>query len=94
MFLKNSRYYKQPIVETQISTNGDEKSTVKALTPRRLPLTAGSPDTVKGNHCLDIMAQRLYNDPTRFWHIADANSEPEANQLVEEPGRIIEVPEK
>ena len=94
MFLKNSRYYKQQVVETQTSANSEEKSTVKALTLRRLPLTVGSPDTVKGNHRLDIMAQRQYNDPTQFWHIADANSELEANQLVEETGRIIEVPEK
>jgi hypothetical protein len=94
MFLKTSRYYKQPVVETRVSAGGVDKSTVKALTLRRLPLTVGSPDTVKGNHRLDIMAQRLYNDPTRFWHIADANSELEANRLVEETGRIIEVPRK
>lgn len=84
MFLKNSRYYKQEVVE----------GPVKAVTLRRLPPTRGVPITVKGHHQLDIIAQRQYNDPTMFWHIADANSELQANSLVEETGNIVNVPEK
>ena len=94
MFLKNSRYYKQEVVEIPTGTGSDKKNTVKALTLRRLPFVTGGQVTVKGNDRLDIMAQRRYKDPTMFWHIADANSELEANCLVEETGRIIEVPEK
>jgi hypothetical protein len=53
---------------------------------------------VKGTDRLDVMAQRQYSDGTRFWHIADANTELEASKLVEprvldEDVRIISVPE-
>jgi len=87
MFLKTSRYHKLKVVETG-------PKAVKAVTLRRLPPTEGSALTVKGNHRLDIIAQRHYKDPTKFWHIADANSELQANDLVEETGRTIAVPEK
>jgi hypothetical protein len=92
MFLKTSRYYKQKVVETQSTTTG--KQTVKALTLRRLPLSEGEPLQVKGNHRLDIIAERRYKNPAMFWHIADANSQLQANDLVAETGSIIEVPEK
>lgn len=85
MFLKTSRYYKVETVES---------SGQKAVKLRRLPKTVGGPFQVKSNHRLDIIAQQQYKDPTMFWHIADANSRLEANGLVEEDGRIIEVPEK
>lgn len=88
MFLKTSRYYKQNVVETK------GKPTVKALTLRRLPAVEGNAVEVKSNYRLDIIAQRQFNDPTMFWHIADANTELQANQLVEETGRIINVPEQ
>ncbi len=85
MFLKTSRYYKQKVVEMK----GKE-----AVMLRRLPAVTGNPVMVKGNYRLDIIAQRQYRNPTMFWHIADANSELQANDLIEEAGRIINVPEK
>ena len=90
MFLENSRYYQQPLVDA-LSRNGKP---VKALSLRRLPPARGSPHTVKGNDRLDIIAQRQYNDPTWFWHIADANTELEANHLVRETLRVIIVPQQ
>ncbi len=85
MFLKTSRYYKLKVVEV---------GKVKAVKLRRLPGTEGVAAAVRGNDRLDIMAYKLYKDPARFWHIADANSELEANELVAETGRVIEIPEK
>jgi hypothetical protein len=41
-----------------------------------------------------MMAHELSGDGTRFWHIADANSELEANSLVALDGRVIAVPER
>ncbi|MND08690.1 hypothetical protein D3C83_314850 [compost metagenome] len=38
---------------------------------------------VKGTDRLDLMAHRKYQDGTKFWHIADANTELEASRLVE-----------
>ncbi len=90
MFLENSRYYKLETVEVVLK----DGRTVNAVKLRRLPEITGNPTLVKANDRLDIMAQRQYNDPTRFWHIADANTELEANDLTAETGRIINVPER
>jgi hypothetical protein len=49
---------------------------------------------VKGNDRLDIMAERRYSDATRYWHIADANSELKVSRLVSQAGRTINVPEQ
>jgi hypothetical protein len=40
------------------------------------------------------MAQRTYDNPTFFWHIADANTELAARDLVQEIGRSVQVPEQ
>ena len=42
---------------------------------------------------LDVLAQQNYGDGTKFWHIADANTELEANDLVAEPGATVNLPE-
>jgi len=90
MFLENSRYFKLETVEVVLK----DGRTVNAVKLRRLPEITGIPTVVKANDRLDIMAQRRYNDPTRFWHIADANTELEANDLTAETGRVINVPER
>lgn len=90
MFLDNSRYFKLRTV-TVTDENGRE---VRAVTLRRLPYVAGRPAVVKGNDRLDVIAQRQFKDATLFWHVADANTELEANELVAEPGETILVPEK
>jgi hypothetical protein len=90
MFLDNSRYARLATV-TVIQRDG---STVAAVKLRRLPPTSGDPHVVIGIDRLDIMAQRQYADGTRFWHIADANSELQANDLVRTPGRVIAEPAK
>ena len=92
MFLTSSRYFKQKVVDA-VAKDGH---TVKAVTLRRPSLltVSGTPTIIKGNDRLDIMAQRKYDDPTMFWHIADANTELHANDLVEETGRFINVPEQ
>ena len=78
MFDANSRYAKIPIVEVETAT-GKEANAVKL---RRLPYTPGNLTEVKGPDRLDIMAHRRFADGTKFWHIADANTELEANDLV------------
>jgi nucleoid-associated protein YgaU len=47
--------------------------------------------TINGSQ-LDIMSKHEYGDGTRFWHIADANTELEANALVQTSGRVIKRP--
>ena len=78
MFDANSRYSKCPVVEVE-TAKGEKVNAVKL---RRLPYVPGNLTEVKGTDRLDIMAQRKYTDGTKFWHIADTNTELEANDLV------------
>ena len=90
MFNKNSRYYG---LETVTGTD-EWGETIQAVKLRRLPVTTGIPVLVKGGDQLDVMSERRYKDGTRFWHVADANTELEANTLVETGGRVICLPER
>ena len=88
MFLPSSRYHKVRLEETTAS----DGRVVKVVSLRRLPDVEGTPTLIKANDQLDVMAQRQYGDATRFWHIADANTELTANELMQ-TGRTIKVPE-
>ena len=100
MFNDSSRYAKQKTVEVQLE-NG---RTANAVTLRRIPPTEGVITEVKGGDRLDVIALRKYKNSTKFWHVADANTELQANDLVKsEPpenalvapvARTILVPEK
>jgi hypothetical protein len=98
MFLENSRYFNQPVMNVKLK-NG---RTAAALQPRVLPAPTGAATEIKRNDRLDIMALRLYQDGTRFWHIADANTLTDSRLLTEPPGDntgtptvpVIQVPEK
>jgi nucleoid-associated protein YgaU len=86
-FLETSRYHGVPTVE---ATSRDGRI-VTAVALRVPPATAGEPYRVEEEDRLDLIADRSYGDPTRFWRIADANTELEAGRLLE-PGREIGVP--
>jgi hypothetical protein len=88
MFLQNSRYFNQKTMTAKLR----DGRTVAALEPRRLPSPTGVPTPVKGNDRLDIIAQRQYQDSTRFWRIADANTQLEARLLIEPPAANSEMP--
>jgi hypothetical protein len=90
MFLKNSRYFGLKTV------SGTDRSgrPVQAVTLRALPQTQGIELQIEHKDQLDVIADTRYKDATRYWHIADANSELEAEELVRTTGRIVIVPEK
>jgi len=88
MFLKNSRYSGLPTVIAQ-DRDGREVVAVKL---RRLPATDGDARTIQGHDRLDVMSDAQYGDATRYWHIADANTELEAEELTRTTGRVISVP--
>ena len=90
MFLETSRYFRQKQVSI-VTKNGQ---TVKVVSLRRLPKIQGKATAIEENERLDIIAQRQYRNPTQFWHIADANTELQANDLVQEVGRIISIPQQ
>ena len=78
MFLKNSRYAGLKTVRAK-ARDGRE---VEAVTLRRLAdPPAVIAQTVRGHDALDVMAGHQYGDGTMFWHVADANTELEANDL-------------
>ena len=89
MFLENSRYFQQPVAEVTVR----DGTTVTALKLRKLPVETGSPHLVVEHDQLDVLAQQKYSDGTKFWHIADANTELQANDLVAEPGTTMQLPE-
>lgn len=80
MFLQNSRYFNLQTVEAKDGSG----RTISAVKLRRLPFAAGTSTLVKQNDRLDVMAQSKYGDATKFWHIGDANTELEANDLLKE----------
>jgi hypothetical protein len=90
MFLKNSRYYNTPTVIAKDANNRE----VKALTIRSLASVTGEPTQIHDHDQLDVMSHRRNHDGSKFWHIADANSDLEANNLVAVSGRVIKVPVK
>jgi hypothetical protein len=91
MFLKNSRYASVPIAAVRSPRDTDALVTV--VKQRRLPDVSGAPFVVRGHDQLDAISETRYADATRYWHIADANSEIDAAELTATAGRAIEVPE-
>jgi hypothetical protein len=90
MFLKNSRYSGLPTVAAR-GPRADGSVVVVKLRP--LPDMPGDPTAVRAHDQLDATSERLYaGDATRYWHIADANSELEAAELTRTTGRVIDVP--
>jgi hypothetical protein len=98
MFLENSRYFNQATMTVKLK-DGSKATLVQ---PRLLPSPAGVATTLQANDRLDIIALRQYQDGTKFWHVADANSEIEARLLTEPPEmnsaappvQTIQIPEK
>ena len=88
MFLESSRYY---LVPTD-SVAAPDGRLVTVVRLRRLPPASGTPTVTREHDQLDVIALRNYANATLFWHIADANSELQARDLLTEPGRAIDIP--
>lgn len=70
MFTKNSRYIIVP-ESSPVDAKGER---LLATNVRVIPPTTGTfLHTVKGRDRLDLLALKYYNDPTKWWQIADAN---------------------
>jgi hypothetical protein len=98
MFLPSSRYAN---IE-QVQVTQPDGSTVTAVKLRRLPVVTGDSTTLTADDRLDVIAGQEYSDGTMFWHIADANTELSAPNLLKpwlpnDPNAAqitIEVPEQ
>ncbi len=65
---------------------------VSAIFIRRIHTIEGELTTIDGNDRLDIIASDKYNDPTRFWYIADANTQLDSIKLVKSsPREVIKI---
>jgi nucleoid-associated protein YgaU len=87
MFAKGSRYENVPIASVPAPHGGAAEVAVVKLRPLESP--GADPVTVRSHDQLDAMSEAQYGDATRYWHIADANSELEAAELTRQPGRTI-----
>lgn len=88
MFLPNSRYANVATVETTSATG----ERVLALTRRPLGPLGGMPTVVQSGDRLDLLAFDASGDATRFWAVADANTELDGRTLVAQPGAMLDVP--
>ncbi|SPF40918.1 conserved hypothetical protein [Syntrophobacter sp. SbD1] len=77
MFLNTSRYANTPRLQLTLA----DCTQVTAVQLRTVPVTPGDPTPITANDRLDVMAERLYGDATRYWHIADANTVLDSNHL-------------
>jgi hypothetical protein len=91
MFTPDSRYAATP-TEAALDAQGRGVTVVRL---RRLPETPGSPETVTAAADRpDLIAERRLRDATRFWRVADANTELDARDLARPIGRVVNVPER
>lgn len=96
MFEPSSRYY---AIETAGLTVLDGAGEPRVVGYVRRRFIAGAPSNatlvshavVQGER-LDHLAARYLGDPTQFWRICDANNALRPEELVEEPGRRIDIP--
>ena len=87
MFARSSRYNGIKFVETTVS----DGRKVNAVFIRRIHQIEGDLVTITSNDRLDITASDKYKDATGFWHIADANTELDANDLVKRSSKVRKI---
>ncbi len=90
MFTADSRYADISSVTVHDAAGRE----VTAVRLRRLPDPGGRDVIVTAADQLDVIAEQCYRDATRFWHVADANTERDARDLMQPVGRVLKVPER
>jgi hypothetical protein len=96
MFDATSRYFGLATGELTV-VDADGNARVLGYVRRRLvPATPPAPaplrhPVVQGER-LDHLATRYFGDPMQFWRICDANDALRPEALIEEPGRLVDIP--
>ena len=96
MFDAMSRYHGLATGELTVA-DADGNARVLGYVRRRF--VPGAPPTstpvrhavVQGER-LDHLATRYFGDPLQFWRICDANDALRPEELIEEPGKLVEIP--
>jgi len=95
MFEPTSRYFELETAElAAVDETGDPRILVY-VRRRFVPATPSSTlvsHSVSQGERLDHLAARYFGDPTQFWRICDANGVLRPEELVEEPGRRVDIP--
>jgi len=89
MFFKGSRYEK--VEEAELTNAGGRVVRYKKVRFITDPQPQGAHRVEQGDR-LDLISYSYFQDPERFWRIADANRGLWPDDLLEEPGRLILVP--
>ncbi len=92
-FPTDSRYYAYSTL-----TYTDPSGNMVSYLARRIVPQPGAPNystvathTVKQGDRLDMIAAKYLGDPLMFWLICDANGAIRPNQLVETPGKVVNI---
>lgn len=96
MFDSTSRYFGLETAELTV-LDADGGTRVIAYVRRRfVPRGQASANlvshAVKQGERLDHLAARYLGDPRQFWLVCDANNVLRPEELVEEPGRRVDIP--
>ena len=88
MIDRKSRYRSTPVLTVE-----DGRGAVQPLLDLRpAPPTPSALEIAPtGSDRLDLLAWRFYRDPTRFWRICDASSEPDPFDVLV-PGEPLPIP--
>jgi nucleoid-associated protein YgaU len=93
IFPADSRYYRSATLQY----TGADGGTVTYLARRFVP-QPGAPNfatvaqhTVKRDDRLDLLAAKYLGDPLIFWLICDANGAIRPNDLLRNPGRVLNI---
>jgi len=91
IYTESSRYYEKETVTFQTKSGKN----VTALKLRQIFKTSGKLVVVEDSFRLDMLSQQYYDNPTKFWYIADSNTALDSNELIKRKNNqlpVIEVP--
>jgi hypothetical protein len=95
MFDPKSRYAGLPTTTINVIDPDGQTREVRYVTRRFLPdpqsMTTLIEHTVAQGDRLDLIATKYLGDPLVFWRICDANNVLRPEELIEQPGRIIDI---
>ena len=96
MFEPTSRYFGLETGELTVVDEAGDPRVLAYVRRRFVPLAQSSATlvshAVSQGERLDHLAARYFGDPTQFWRICDANGVRRPEELVEEPGRRVDIP--
>ncbi len=95
MFDSKSRYAALPTATINVIDGDGKPREVRYVTRRFLPdpsrMTTLVEHTVAQGERLDHISTKYLGDPLVFWRICDANTVLRPGELIEQPGRVIDI---